>query len=452
MRYPAKTVLRIFSVACVLSLAVLRGGANAQEMVYQALTLEDCLAVARMNNPVLGASREKIRELVADYHAARAKFFPRLVLSAFYTRQPPDRFAPGGGGLSTELFKREGFAGVTGKQVVFDGWRTHHNSQAAQFGTTAQKQEVQRTAEEVDFIATEAFYRMVEAKENLTVAQEALQQRQEFSKLSEAFFKAGKVTHLDSLRAQSQVSEAEQARVEAENAVRLSREILTRHLGLKDQVQVDIRGQSTREFKPASDVSALWEKVLKSNPEIKRLDVEISRSRSAMKAARGGYFPEVSLQAAADVRHRDLGGAKSEWLAGVFMEYPFFEGGLTTAQVSKASSQYRQLVEEKRGRLNALRVDLMGAWNDLENARQGVAAARQTVAANEEAYASAQALYRHGKAIGLEVLQAQVDLTNSRFNFTRYAVAYEIAKARIEQIAGPGPVNSHRQNNSGGQE
>lgn len=437
MRYPLKTVLQIFSVACVLAIIVFRGGANAQEKDSQALSLEDCLALARKYNPVLSASREKIRELVADYQAARANLFPRLVLSAYYSRQPSDRFAPAGGTLNTGLFKREGFTGVTGKQVIFDGLKTHYNSQAAQFGTTAQKQEVQRTAEEVDFIVTEAFYRLVEAKENLKVAQEALQQRQEFGKLSEAFFKAGKVTHLDSLRAQSQVSEAEQARVEAENAVRLAGEILARHLGLKEQAQVGIHGRLPQEFKPASDVSALWQEVLKNNPEIKRLDVEISQSQSAIKAARGGYFPEVSLQAATDVRHRDLGGTKSEWLAGVFMEYPFFEGGLTRTHVSKAASQYRQLVEEKRGRLNTLKVDLTGAWKDQENARRGVATSRQTVATNEEAYASAQALYRHGKAIGLEVLQAQVELTNSRFNFIRYAVAYEIGKARIKQMTGP---------------
>ena len=49
---------------------------------------------------------------------------------------------------------------------------------------------------------------------------------------------------------------------------------------------------------------------------------------------------------------------------------------------------------------------------------------KQTVATNEEAYASAEALYRHGKAIGLDVLQAQVDLTGSRFTYIKYAVAY----------------------------
>ena len=67
---------------------------------------------------------------------------------------------------------------------------------------------------------------------------------------------------------------------------------------------------------------------LKNNPEIKRLDLELAQSQTLIKAARGSFFPEVSLQAGSDVRHRDQGGTKpSEWLAGVFMEYPFFEGG-----------------------------------------------------------------------------------------------------------------------------
>ena len=449
MRFTLKNLSLIFSVASAI-IILQTGAMAAQEKDYQALSLEDCLALARQYNPVLGASRERVQELVADYQAARSKFFPRLVLLSYYDRQPADRFTSGAL-TNQELFKREGFTGVTGKQIIFDGLKTYYNTQAAKTGTQAQKQEVQRTADEVAFTVSEAFYRLVEAKENLKVAQEALQQRQEFAKLTEAFFKAGKVTHLDSFRAQSQVSDAEQARVEAENAVRLAREILARTLGLKEQVQVDIKGRLPQEFTSAAEVASLWQEALKSNPEIKRLDLELAQGQSLTKAARGGYLPEVSLQAATDVRHRDLGGTKPEWLAGIFMEFPFFEGGLTKAQVAKASSQFLQLREKKRDRLDSLKVDLTTAWKDQENARQGVATTKQTVATNEEAYASAQALYRHGKAIGLDVLQAQVDLTGSRFNFIRYAVAYEIGKARVKQITGSGPYEPGRQSTNGGQ-
>ena len=122
----------------------------AQEKNYQALSLEDCLSLARQYNPVLGASREKIQELVADYQAAQSRFYPRLVLTSFYNRQPPNRFSAGGS-TPFELFKREGYTGVYGKQLVFDGLKTYHNTQAAKTGTQAQKQEVQRAADEVAY-------------------------------------------------------------------------------------------------------------------------------------------------------------------------------------------------------------------------------------------------------------------------------------------------------------
>ncbi len=422
--------------------------AAAAEQGYQNLGLADCQAIARQQNPVLTASREKVQELVADYQAARSKFFPRLVLLSFYDRQPPNRFTPGGSS-PFELFKREGYTAVTGKQLIFDGLKTYYNTQAAQQGTKAQKQEVQRTTDEVVYTVTEAFYRLIEAKENLKVAQEALNQRQEFAKLTNAFYQAGKITNLDFVRAQSQVSEAEQAVVEAQNAVRLAREILSRTMGLNERVLVDIRGRLPEQFVAAGDLNALWQETLKTNPELKRLDLEIAQGQTLIKAAQGGFFPEVSLQAASDVRHRDLGGTKPEWLAGVLMEYPFFEGGLTKAQVANGSSQYPQLIEKMRGRLDSLKVDLTSAWKDQENARNGVVTTKQTVATNEEAYASSQALYRHGKAIGLDVLQAQVDLTGSRFQLIRFAVAYEIGQARIKQIVGSEKAASYLSSPSG---
>jgi outer membrane protein len=423
----------------------------AQRIDYQALSLEDCLALARKYNPGLIGATERIQELVADYQAAKSRFFPRLVLLSYYERTNPDRLSPGGGLTTQPLFKEEALASVSGKQILYDGGKTYYSTRAAKRGAEAQGQELLRTADEVAFTITEAFYRLIEAKENLRVAREALQQRLDFASLTEAFFKAGKVTQLDSLRARSQVSEAEQAKIEAENAVSLAREIIARAIGLKEEAPLDIIGRLPNEFTPASDINSLWQEALKTNPEIKKLDLEIEQSQTQIKAAQGAYLPEVSLQGDFGVRHHDLGGTKGEWLGGVFIEFPFFEGGLTRAQVAKASSQYLQSIEKKRDRLYSLKVDLTTAWRDQGNARQGVLTSRQTVVTNEEAYASAQALYRNGKAIGLDVLQSQVDLTGSRFNSIKYAVAYEIARARIKQIIGSGLSESYQQSNIGGQ-
>ena len=283
-----------------------------------------------------------------------------------------------------------------------------------------------------------------------------MSQRQEFAELTEAFFKAGKVTHLDSFRAQSQVSEADQAVAQAQTAVRLARQILARSLGVKEDVKVEIKGRLPQEFMAAGDVDTLWQEALKNNPELKRLDLQVAQSQALIKAARGGYFPELSLQGATDVRHRDQASTagnltRQEYLYGVFLEFPFFQGGLTRAQVAKAASQNQQIQEAKRDRVDSLKADLIAAWKDQEDARHGVTNTRQTVATNEEAFASSQALYRAGKAIGLDVLQSQVDLTSSRFQLIRYAVAYEIGKARVKQITGADPHEPVQQKLSGDQ-
>ena len=464
-----KRFFHIITIAIVLAF-VLTCYVNAwaeapQPLNYQSLSLEDCLALARQYNPAISGATEKIRELTADYRAAKSQFLPQLSFLSYYERLEPNRLPAGGTTAppTMDFNKDETFAGIAGKQLLFNGGQTYYSTKSAKIGAEAQMQGALSTGDEVAFDVAQAFYRLIEAKEDLKVAQDALGQRQEFLNLTEAFFKAGRVTKLDFFRARSLVSDATQAEIEAGNALLLAREILARTMGLKEQTKVDIRSRLPKEFSPAPGIGLLWGQVLEKNPEIKQLDLEIKQSEALVKAAKSGYYPEVSLQGDIGTRHQDTGGTKGEWLAGVFIVFPFFQGGLTKAQTVAADSRYLQSLDRKRDRLNGLKIDLTTAWQDMENSRNGVIDTRQTVASDEEAYASAKALYKNGKAIGLDVLQAEVDLTASRFNLIRCKAEYEIARARIRQIVGApftGPQNpSHMeqrkntgQSENGGQE
>jgi len=354
---------------------------------------------------------------------------------------PPGGFTPPG----QRLFDQEALTTVTARQTLFKGGRTYYGTQAATLGTEAQREESARTADEIVYTVTAAFFTLLEAKSNLQVATEARQQRQAFAAVAEALFHAGQVTRLDYLRARSLVADADQAELEAGNAIAQGRVILATAMGLRDEsiaADFEVRGELPQAPSPGPDLGSLWQAAVRDSPEIKKLDLSLAQSQALIKAARAGYFPEVSLQGAVGIRHQDMAGTKGEWLIGAFLDVPFFEGGLTTAQVAKASSQRLQLEQQKRSRLNSIQADLATAWRDQENARRGVATAKQMVETNTEAYASAEALYRAGKAIALDVLQTQTDLTSARFSLVRYQVSYVLAHARIQQIvhgAEPGP-------------
>jgi outer membrane protein len=446
----------VFVVSFLLALATFAnaepGTETRQDLDYRSLSLEDCLFLARRYNPELGGAIEKIRELTADYHAAKSQFLPQLLSSIYYERLDPNRLPPAGSTAppSMDLNGEQAFAGITGKQLLFDGGRTYYSAKAAKTGLEVQRQEVLRTEDQMIFDVTQAFYRLIEAKENLKVAEDALKERKDFAAVTEGFFKAGKATKLDFFRAKAQVSDARQAKIEAENARRLAREILTRTIGLSGQIEVNIQGRRCPEYARSPDVETLWEKAVRNNPEIKRLNLETEQTKTLVKVARGDYYPEVNLQGDLGARHQDTAGTRGEWLAGVFVKIPLFEGGLRRAQVAAADSRHIQSLERKRDRLNNLKIDLTKAWQDLENARNGIIHTRQTVAADKEAYASAQSLYRNGKAIGLDALQAEVDLTASRFDLVRYATAFEIAKARVRQIVAAPVVEQFGKSDSGG--
>jgi outer membrane protein TolC len=423
----------------LVSLAAQRAHAGPPpEGDQQALTLADCLALARENNPVVSQAQARIRELVADYEATRSSFFPRVALAAYYQRLDVNRLPPGGFTPSGQrLFDEEALGTVSARQALFKGGRTYYGTQAATLGADAQRQELTRTEDEIAYAVTAAFFRLLEAKESLRVAEEAQHERQAFAAVAEAFFQAGKVTRLDSLRARSLVADADQAELEAGNAITLGRVILATAVGLRNEAMVDgldVQGELPHDLPPASDLGSLWQVALRASPEIKKLELNLAQSQALIEAARGGYFPEVSLQGSVGLRHQNIAGTRGEWLMGAFLDFPIFEGGLTRAQVAKASSQRLQLLEQKRARLSNIKADLATAWRDQENARRGAATARQTVATNAEAYASAEALYRAGKAIALDVLQTQADLTAARFSLVRYQVSYVLAQARLSQI------------------
>ena len=106
MHFGLNRILPILSFVWAMILVLLHP-VMALGQDYRALSLDECLALAREQNPVLSASREKIQELLADYHAARSKFFPRLVLTSYYPGCRPTGLLPAA--LTTfELFKREG--------------------------------------------------------------------------------------------------------------------------------------------------------------------------------------------------------------------------------------------------------------------------------------------------------------------------------------------------------
>ncbi|MDA8161491.1 MAG: TolC family protein [Desulfobacteraceae bacterium] len=400
------------------------------------LGLNDCISIALKQSPALKGEGERLKQAEADYRMARAGLFPNVSANAYINRLNGDRLAPVSGSTPVKLYEREDFAGLTAKQLLFDGGKTISAYRSTQKGVEAERFNLNALRDQTVFLVTEAFFQVMEARELVKVAEKTLSRQHAFEQLADAFFKAGKVTKLDVLKAQSQRMQAEKDLISAHGVLRLAEVFLRQSMGIDAKDGLDIKGGLPDAVDEPPAYEDAMKEALEKNPDIKKFDTLVTKAKEDIRAARGGYFPEFALQGSYGYRDRDIGGGADEWTAGVVANWSVFDSGFTRANVAKAEASARESKESLKSAKIKLRSDIENALVTWKTALVDFQAASRLVDADQEALKTAQALYKAGKALVLDVLTAQSDLTNSEDARVKALTSFAIARANLDRLVG----------------
>jgi outer membrane protein len=401
-------------------------------VAIQKLTLDECIALALKNNAGLQIEREKIVELEHDYRVAASALYPKLFFSAYYQRVDEDRL----GVPSNMLYSEETLAQAKLKQILFDGGKAWNNRSAAIRAEDAQKESAEATRLDTIFAVSQSYYRVLEAREILRVSETSREQRAAFFTLTEAFYKAGRATRLEFLKAEAQLLDAERSVSLSREAFRLSELILKKVIAIDLGTDIEITNSFPEELPDPPGEDLLMQEAFAKNPDLKKMFLVKEQSEASLRAAQGLFWPEVSLQGTYGYRERDTASRDSEWTAGVFLEWSLFEGGLTRAQVGKARSKVNQLTWTEKALRDQVQVDLREALGILRTSIAAVKSSRRLLEAQEEAYQAALAFYTRGKSTYIEVLGAQVDLTQAKAALIRALGDYQNARAKLDRVTG----------------
>ena len=405
------------------------------------LTLDQCIELAFQNNPGLQIEREKIIELENDYSIASAGLYPKVTASGYYTRVNRDRV-----GIQPAMqYSEESLGQVKLKQLLYDGGKTRYSGRAASKAADAQRDSAEATRLDTVYVVSQAYYRVLEARELLRVGENSRSQRKAFFKLTDSFQKAGKATRIEALKAEAQLLDAERSLIQAHEALRISELILKKTIGVGVDAQIDIADGLPDTFaEPGSD-EALLAQMFENNPDLKKSTQFKDQTRLSIDSATGSYLPEISLQGSYGYRDRDVGGSGEEWMAGVFLEWSLFEGGITRAQVAKARARYREVEWNDKAIRDQVRVDLSQALGDIRTALASIRSSKRLVEAQDEAYKATVEFYKRGKATYIEVLSAETDLTQAQAAYVRAVGDYQAASARLDRVTGKRYTASEKQ-------
>ncbi|MGG6298249.1 TolC family protein [Leptolyngbya sp. AN02str] len=181
----------------------------------------------------------------------------------------------------------------------------------------------------------------------------------------------------------------------------------------------------------------------RNNRQLQAARLELDRTSAALAEARAANLPSVTAQGSLDLQEAD---ANTESITGdnvtatlganLTVNYDLFTSGFRSASIRAARGTVRLQELQVEVLSEQLRLDVSTDYYDLQQADEEVRIAQDALAQAEQSLRDAQALEQAGVGTRFDVLQAQVDVANSRQELTQNISRQQIARRQLAQRLG----------------
>jgi len=348
------------------------------------LTWEECICEAKENHPDLISAAERVKQAKRDIEIDLSSILPQVNSSASGKR----------GRASTAKTRNTYTYGVTGEQLVFDGFKTSSEVSNSFKIMKAVEYTYAVTSSNIRLNLRSAFTELLKAQELITLTEDIVNRRKQNLELVRLRFNAGREHKGSLLTAEADLAQAEFEAAQAERNMSIVQRELTKELGRS--VKKEIKAEGNFSLGVDYGAAADFERLADETPFLKELIARKEAARYNLLSKESDFFPQVYLNASAGKTSKSFLPKNEEWSLGWAVSFPLFEGGSRIAEVSKAKSQYNQAkVDERSGRDSVL-VTLESAWKNLQDGTANVSVKNKFLEAAEERSKIASVQYEQG--------------------------------------------------------
>jgi len=170
-------------------------------------------------------------------------------------------------------------------------------------------------------------------------------------------------------------------------------------------------------------------------PEMISQRAQERSAETAIKAAQGGYLPNVTSSAA-----YSYSGTESplvyNWSVNGTVNIPIFSGYLTQQQVAQARANLFKAIANGEVLKQNILLEVNQALLNLQAARERLQLTAVTIKQAKERLAQVEGRYKAGLSNAIEVTDAEVALVNAQVNDVVALSNYQSAKAALEKAMG----------------
>ena len=255
-------------------------------------------------------------------------------------------------------------------------------------------------------------------------------------------YKNGMASEFDELRLSVQLSNTAPKVLQAENSFKLALLNLKNTIGADANSELELSDEFKLTQVGADQTSNASEISIDNNATIKQLEIQKSLLDKNTEITEAGFWPSLyafgSFSRQTQANNFDFGSYS--WVnsasVGLQLSIPIFSGLQTYWKVEQNKVDARKLDYQIDYLKDNLKLSANQAALKLSESKKRVDAQEKSVGQAEKALSIAEARFKNGVGLQLEILDAQVALSQTLTNRSQAIYDYLIAKAEWEQAVG----------------
>jgi len=412
------------------------------------LSIDDCVQLTLQKNPQVLTAINTIRQQSGNYITVRAGLLPQFGIQApnAYQWNYGTVDSTSHSGITAERTPKYNTTFQTwnvqfvGNQLLFDGWKTAANTEAAKLSEQIAYYSLRQTIDATIATVIQQFYQVV-LDRALVIANEqqvALYQTQVSDQQSR--YDAGTVPRFNVLQAQVQLANAMPPLIQAKNNLRIALFSLVTTIGLNypnlQNIEVPFDVVGTLDYNPRKiDSDASIHTALLRNPSLKAQRQSILVAAKQITAAIAGWLPTINATGGYQIENYrgSFTDVVQGWFVGASGSWAIFDGLATYGNVKQAKAS---MMNYKVAYDNAVRqviLQVQQAISNLKEAQETIDSQKATVEQAVEALRLARERLDAGAGVQLDVINAQVQLLQAQTSVLNAYYNYIQSMAQYDQ-------------------
>jgi TolC family type I secretion outer membrane protein len=377
----------------------------------ESLTLEQALAAAVRNHPLL---QQSLAQVEAQEFAVTASTAPRYPKFSFNTTasQSGSENQPGGQEVVRTGLQRSYGYGISLSQQIFDFGRTHHSIRLSELELGSTRLSYLQTRQSVLNSVVQAYFNLLQQDQAIMVDQENVRNAQEVLRQAQGFLEAGTGAKIAVIQAEADLANAQFGLVRSKGAYGRARAALAQAMGL-DSLEGLQAEQTTLEV-PEWSPETVRQYARTARPDVAAASIDVAQAETRVRLAKSQYYPTISANAGYNWSDQVFPPNNTFYNVGVSLSVPLINEPELSSAVGQAKANVKVALASFRNTEIVAVQEALSAYYTLQESLGQAESAAEALRFATENYRLASERYQVGVGSPLEVSQAQQQLVEAR--------------------------------------